>query len=218
MNRFLSFVVQTFVTVPSAVTVWFVSYFAFDQTFLLASAFSLAGGAVASMITSGIMTTRFLKKHQLSRKEYRYIKKNLDDAKHKINRLNKALFSIRDISTIKQRLDVLRITKKIHSLTKTEPKRFYKAEKFYFSHLDSVVELTEKYRFLALQPKKNHEIDLSLYDTKQTLTDLTKVLEDDLYYIISDDIDDLNFEIDVAKHSIKKLNDSKIEDESRRLK
>lgn len=218
MNRFLSFVVQTLVTVPSTVTVWFVSYFAFDQTFLLASAFSLAGGAVASMITSGIMTTRFLKKHQLSRKEYRYIKKNLDDAKHKINRLNKALFSIRDISTIKQRLDVLRITKKIHSLTKTEPKRFYKAEKFYFSHLDSVVELTDKYRFLALQPKKNHEIDLSLYDTKQTLTDLTKVLEDDLYYIISDDIDDLNFEIDVAKHSIKKLNDSKIEDESRRLK
>jgi 5-bromo-4-chloroindolyl phosphate hydrolysis protein len=218
MNRFLSFVVQTFVTVPSAVTVWFVSYFAFDQTFLLASAFSLAGGTVVSMITSGVMTSRFLKKHQLSRKEYRYIKKNLDEAKHKINRLNKALFSIRDISTLKQRLDVLRITKKIQSLTKTEPKRFYKAEKFYFSHLDSVVELTEKYRFLALQPKKNHEIDLSLYDTKQTLTDLTKVLEDDLYYIISDDIDHLNFEIDVAKHSIKKLNDSKIEDESRRLK
>lgn len=218
MNRFLSFVVQTFVTVPSAVTVWFVSYFAFDQTFLLASAFSLAGGAVVSMITSGVMTTRFLKKHQLTRKEYRYIKKNLDDAKHKINRLNKALFSIRDISTLKQRLDVLRITKKIHSLTKTEPKRFYKAEKFYFSHLDSVVELTEKYKFLSVQPKKNHEIDLSLYDTKQTLTDLTKVLEDDLYYIISDDIDHLNFEIDVAKHSIKKLNDSKIEDGSRRLK
>lgn len=218
MNRFLSFVVQTFVTVPSAVTVWFVSYFAFDQTFLLASAFSLAGGAIASMITSGVMTTRFLKKHQLTRKEYRYIKKNLDEAKHKINRLNKALFSIRDISTLKKRLDVLRITKKIHSLTTAEPKRFYKGEKFYFSHLDSVVELTEKYRFLSLQPKKNHEIDLSLYDTKQTLTDLTKVLEDDLYYIISDDIDHLNFEIDVAKHSIKKLNDAKIEDESRRLK
>lgn len=218
MNRFLSFVVQTFVTVPSVAAVGLVSYITFDQTFLISTAFSLAGGAAASMITSGIMTNRFLKKHQLTRKEYRYIKKNLDEAKYKINRLNKALFSIRDISTLKQRLDVLRITKKIHSLTKTEPKRFYKAEKFYFSHLDSVVELTEKYRFLSLQPKKNHEIDLSLYDTKQTLTDLTKVLEDDLYYIISDDIDHLNFEIDVAKHTIKKLNDSKFQDESRKLK
>lgn len=164
------------------------------------------------------MTSKFLKKHQLTRKEYRYIKKNLNEAKQKINKLNKSLFSIRDLPTIKQRLDVLRITRKIQSMTQTEPRRFYKAEKFYFSHLDSVVELTEKYRFLSQQPKKSHEIDVSLYETRQTLTDLTKALEEDLYHIVSDDLDSLNFEIDVAKHSIKKLNDTKTIDESRRLK
>lgn len=166
------------------------------------------------------MTSQFLKKHQLTRKEYRYIKKNLDEAKQKINKLNKSLFSIRDLPTIKQRIDVLRITKKIQSMTHTEPKRFYKAEKFYFSHLDSVVELTEKYRFLSQQPKKSHEIDVSLYETRQTLTDLTKALEEDLYHVVSDDLDSLNFEIDVAKHSIKNLNNTKTIDidESRRLK
>jgi 5-bromo-4-chloroindolyl phosphate hydrolysis protein len=218
MNRFLSFLVQGLVTVPSTTIVWFLSYFAFDLTFWISSAIALGGGVIVYNITSAVMQSRFLKKHQLTRKEYRYIKKNLDEAKLKINRLNKSLFSIRDLPTIKQRLDVLRITRKIHSMTKTEPKRFYKAEKFYFSHLDSVVELTEKYRFLSQQPKKNHEIDLSLYETRQTLTDLTKVLEEDLYYVISDDVDTLNFEIDVAKHSMKKLNDTKIIDESRRLK
>ncbi|WP_370576293.1 5-bromo-4-chloroindolyl phosphate hydrolysis family protein [Neobacillus niacini] len=168
MNRFLSFLVQSVVTVPSAITVWFLSYFAFDLTFLISFAISLAGGVIVYKITSGVMTTRFLKKHQLTRKEYRYIKKNLDEAKQKINKLNKSLFSIRDLPTIKQRLDVLRITRKIQSMTQTEPKRFYKAEKFYFSHLDSVVELTEKYRFLSQQPKKSHEIDVSLYETRQT--------------------------------------------------
>ena len=218
MNRFLSFLVQGLVTVPSATTVWFLSYFAFDLTFWISSGISLAGGVMVYNVTSAIMTSRFLKKHQLTRKEYRYIKKNLDEAKQKINRLNKSLFSIRDLPTLKQRLDVLRITRKIHSMTKTEPKRFYKAEKFYFSHLDSVVELTEKYRFLSQQPKKSHEIDVSLYETRQTLTDLTKALEQDLYYVVSDDVDSLNFEIDVAKHSINKLNDTKIIDESRRLK
>ncbi|MDQ1000782.1 5-bromo-4-chloroindolyl phosphate hydrolysis protein [Neobacillus niacini] len=218
MNRFLSFLIQSVVTVPSAVTVWFLSYFAFDLTFLASSAISLAGGAIVYKITSAVMTSRFLKKHQLTRKEYRYIKKNLDEAKQKINKLNKSLFSICDLPTIKQRLDVLRITRKIHSMTQTEPRRFYKAEKFYFSHLDSVVELTEKYRFLSQQPKKSHEIDVSLYETRQTLTDLTKALEEDLYHVVSDDLDSLNFEIDVAKHSIKKLNDTKTIDESRRLK
>ncbi|MEH7494229.1 5-bromo-4-chloroindolyl phosphate hydrolysis family protein [Neobacillus niacini] len=218
MNRFLSFLVQFVVTVPSAVTIWFLSYFAFDLTFLISSAISLAGAVVVSKITSGVMTSQFLKKHQLTRKEYRYIKKNLDEAKQKINKLNKSLFSIRDLPTIKQRIDVLRITKKIQSMTHTEPKRFYKAEKFYFSHLDSVVELTEKYRFLSQQPKKSHEIDVSLYETRQTLTDLTKALEEDLYHVVSDDLDSLNFEIDVAKHSIKNLNNTKTIDESRRLK
>lgn len=218
MNRFLSFLVQGLVTVPSATIIWFLSYFAFDLTFWISSGISLAGGVIVYNVTSAVMTSRFLKKHQLTRKEYRYIKKNLDEAKQKINRLNKSLFSIRDLPTLKQRLDVLRITRKIHSMTKTEPKRFYKAEKFYFSHLDSVVELTEKYRFLSQQPKKSHEIDVSLYETRQTLTDLTKALEQDLYYVVSDDVDSLNFEIDVAKHSIKKLNDTKIIDESRRLK
>lgn len=218
MNRFLSFLVQSVVTVPSATIILFSSYFAFNQTFLMSSAISLGGGVIVYNLTSAVMTSRFLKKHQLTRKEYRYIKKNLDEAKQKISRLNKSLFTIRDLPTLKQRMDILRITRKIQSMTKTEPKRFYKAEKFYFSHLDSVVELTEKYRFLSQQPKKNHEIDVSLYETRQTLTDLTKALEEDLYYVISDDVDSLNFEIDVAKHSIKKLNDKKTIDESRRLK
>lgn len=218
MNRFLSFLIQGIVTVPSATVVWFTSYFGFDQTFLMSSAISLGGGVLVYNLTSAVMTSRFLKKHQLTRKEYRYIKKNLDEAKQKINRLNKSLITIRDIPTLKQRLDVLRITRKIHTMTKTEPKRFYKAEKFYFSHLDSVVELTEKYRFLSQQPKKSHEIDVSLYETRQTLNDLAKALEEDLYYVIADDVDSLNFEIDVAKHSIKKLNDTKNIDESRRLK
>jgi 5-bromo-4-chloroindolyl phosphate hydrolysis protein len=168
MNRFLTFLVQSIVTAPSAVTVWFLSYFAFDLTLLMSTAISLAGGVIVYKITSGVMTSRFLKKQQLTRKEYRYIKKNLDEAKQKISRLNKSLFSIRDLSTLKQRLEVLRITRKIQSMTQAEPKRFYKAEKFYFSHLDSVVELTEKYRFLAQQPKKSHEIDVSLYETRQT--------------------------------------------------
>jgi 5-bromo-4-chloroindolyl phosphate hydrolysis protein len=218
MNRFLSFLVQSFVTVPSATMMWFLSYFAFDLTFWISSGISLAGGVIVYKITSGVMTSRFLKKQQLTRKEYRYIKKNLDEAKQKISRLNKSLFSIRDLSTLKQRIDVLRITRKIQSMAQTEPKRFYKAEKFYFSHLDSIVELTEKYRFLSQQPKKSHEIDVSLYETRQTLSDLTKALEKDLYDVVSDDVDSLNFEIDVAKHAIKKLDDPKIIDESRRLK
>ncbi|MGG3465974.1 5-bromo-4-chloroindolyl phosphate hydrolysis family protein [Neobacillus pocheonensis] len=218
MNPILSLIVRSFVAVPVTVLTGLVSFLAFEQNFLPSLGYGIAGGILTHIILGLFMNKSFLKKHQLSRKEYRYIRKNLSEAKRKIHRLNKNLFTIRDISSVKQRIDILRITKKIHKMTIKEPKRFYQAEPFYFSHLDSVVELTEKYNFLSTQPKKNMELDQSLIETRRTLNEMTQILEEDLYHVISDDIDTLNFEIDVAKHTIKKQKDSKFPEENRWLK
>lgn len=218
MNPFTKFIMGVFVSIPVGVLVWLGSFFAGDQTFLLSSAFSVGGGAITYTVMSVYLQSRFLKKQGLTNKEYKYIKKNLDEAKQKIARLQKSLFSIRNISNLKQRIDILRMTKKIYSLTNKEPKRFYLAERFYFSHLDSVVELTEKYALLSAQPKKNHEIEQSLSDTRFTLDELTNSLENDLYQALSADIDHLNFEIDVAKHSIKSLKEIHPDDEHKVIK
>ncbi|WP_210366142.1 5-bromo-4-chloroindolyl phosphate hydrolysis family protein [Bacillus sp. REN3] len=216
MNTFVSFIVRTAVAIPSSVFVWLVSFAGFDQTFLLSSLYALIGGGVVYMGIGAYMNRLFLKKHGLTKKEYRYIRKNLIDAQQKINRLQKALFTVRHIRSLKQRMELLRMIKSIQRLSKREPRRFYKAEKFYFSHLDSVVELSEKYAFLSSQPGTNRELEQSLYETQYTLKELTKAVEKDMQYILSDDLDHLNFEIDVARHSIKKLDE--IPDETRRLK
>ncbi|MBD1382499.1 5-bromo-4-chloroindolyl phosphate hydrolysis family protein [Metabacillus arenae] len=208
MNSLLTFVVGMIIAIPTAVSVWLVSYFAFDQTLMLPVALSFGGGILSYGLTSVLLKYNFLKKHRLTRSEYRYIKKNLDEAKPKIDRLNKALFSIWNISSLKQRVDLIRITRKIYSLTKKEPRRFFQAERFYFSHLDSAVELTEKFAFLSSQPKKSRELDQSLHETNQTLKELQHTIEQDLYQVIEDDINHLNFEIDVAKHTIKSLKES----------
>ncbi|MFZ7942099.1 5-bromo-4-chloroindolyl phosphate hydrolysis family protein [Neobacillus sp. 19] len=218
MNPILSFLIRSFAAVPITGITWLLCYFLFAQPFWTSTAFAILGGVMTYLILAVFMNTSYLKKHQLTRKEYRYIKKNLAEAKQKINRLNKSIFKIRDISSVKQRIDIHRITKKIHKMTMKEPKRFFKAEEFYFSHLDSLVELTEKYSFLSSQPKQNLEMGQSLIETRRTLNELTKVLEEDLYHVISNDLDTLNFEIDVAKHSIKKKKESKFPEENRWLK
>ncbi|MDQ0199098.1 5-bromo-4-chloroindolyl phosphate hydrolysis family protein [Neobacillus ginsengisoli] len=218
MNPIISLLIRSFVAVPITGLTWLFSFFVFHQTFLLSAVYAIAGGVLIHLILGIFMTAGFLKTQQLSRREYRYIRKNLAEARRKIHRMNKGLFQIRDLSSVKQRIDVLRITKKIYKLTKKEPKRFFKAEEFYFSHLDSVVELSEKYGFLSAQPKKSRELDQSLIETRRTLNELSKLLEEDLYHIISDDIDHLNFEIDVAKHSLKKHKDTKFPEENRWLK
>jgi 5-bromo-4-chloroindolyl phosphate hydrolysis protein len=215
MNLFKSFLIGTFAAFPSAILVWLLCFFAFDQTFLLSSAYSLLGGAVVYSLLSMIVTTRFLKKNQLTRREYRYIKKNLEEAKQKIKRLNKSLFQIREIPSFKQRIEILRITRRIYKLTRKEPKRFYKAEEFYFSHLDSIVEITEKYALLSAQPKNNPELNQTLNETRKTLNELTGAIEKDLYAMLADDIDHLNFENDVAKYAIKTRNDAKFLEEGR---
>jgi 5-bromo-4-chloroindolyl phosphate hydrolysis protein len=211
MNAFLSFLIRMGVAAPSTVLIWLLSFFALDQTFGMASVLSLAGGALIYGLATLYTSTSFLKKNQLTRKEYRYIKKNLDEAKPKISRLQKTLFSIRHLPSLKERVELVRVIRKIYSLTKKEPKRFYLAERFYFSHLDSVLELSEKYAFLSTQPKKNRELEHSLYETRETLSELSKLVEQDLYRILEEDLDDLNFEIDVAKYSLKTGRATKIE-------
>lgn len=211
MHPFLSFLIRTAVTIPSVILIWLISYLAINNPFWLSSAIALVGGALIYGLTSFYTNSRFLKKNALSRKEYRYIKKNLNEAKPKIARLQKSLFSIRHLPSLKERMEIVRIIRKIYTLTKKEPKRFYLAERFYFSHLDSILELTEKYAFLSSQPKRNRELEHSLYETRETLSDMGKLVEGDLYRMIEEDLDDLNFEIDVAKYSIKSVRDAKNE-------
>ena len=200
MNPILSFFVRTLVAIPSSAMVWLVSYIGFDQTFVFSSFSAFAAGAIVYFGLGSIMKINFLKKHGLSRREYTYIKKNLNEAKLKIKRLQKIQFSIRHIRSLKQRMDMIRMIRNIYALTKREPKRFYQAEQFYFSHMDSVLELTEKYAFLTSQSKVNREMQLTLEDTQRTLMDMVSVVEEDLYHVLSDDYEHLNFEIDVAKH------------------
>ncbi len=207
MYKFLSAIVRLMIAFPVMLITGLVSFFAFDQPFLRSIILSLVGAALTYGILTVYLRFRFLKKHHLSMKEYRYIRKHLDEAKQKVRRMHKALFSIRQMSSIKDIMELLRIIRKIYSVTKKEPKRFFKGEKFYYSHLDSAVQLIEKYAFLSSQPMKNGEVEVALLETRRTIKELIRIVENDLYQILSDDIDQLHFEIDVAKlsaNSVKK--------------
>ncbi|MCY7772364.1 5-bromo-4-chloroindolyl phosphate hydrolysis family protein [Bacillus haynesii] len=204
MKPILHFMLRATAASALSVLLWFTSFFALNQTFLLSSAY--AAGAWVAVYLGGKWygTYLFLRENQLTRREYAYIKQNLREAKLKIARLRKALFAVKNIQTIKQNIEILRIVRKIYSITKNEPKRFYQVERFYYQSLDSIVELTEKHAFLGSQPKRNAKLEVSLSETRMMIDKLAKQLEDDLYDLLKTDIDHLEFELDVAKHSMKK--------------
>ncbi|MDQ0214332.1 5-bromo-4-chloroindolyl phosphate hydrolysis protein [Oikeobacillus pervagus] len=163
-----------------------------------------------------ITRRRFLKENNITRQEYAYIKRNLKEAKEKLKRLNKVFIKIRNIQTFKQMIEIHRLVKRIFSIVKREPRRFYQAENFFFRHLDSVVEIAEKYAFLSQQPVKNEQLYHSLSESSITLDELTKSLEKDLYVVLQSDIEHLSIELDVAKHSLKKL-EHPLDDERRNI-
>ncbi|MFP7234124.1 5-bromo-4-chloroindolyl phosphate hydrolysis family protein [Bacillus subtilis] len=204
MQRFLHFLIWSLTSGATFVLIGILSFFALNQSLFLSFVYGLASGAV--VYTAGIWNSRrlFLKRHELTGREYAYIKKNLEEARQKIIRLRKALFQAKSIQMFKQNAEMLRLVRRIYILTKKEPKRFYQAERFFYQTLDSVVELTEKYAFLSSHPKKSKELSMSLSEARITLAELTKRLEEDLTHLMGDEIDDLQFELDAAKHSLKK--------------
>jgi 5-bromo-4-chloroindolyl phosphate hydrolysis protein len=199
----LDLLIRILITIPSMIFIWALVYFLFHHLFWLSSAVSIFAGFVIYQWLKWMMTGKFLKQQGLSRKEYRFIRKNLKEAKLKMKRLQKAFLSVRQVDTFRLFYDMYKLVRKIYSLIKKEPKRFYQAESFFYVHLDSMVELIEKYALLNTQPVQNKEMIQSVQETKSTLQELHHEVEKDLYQLLSNDMDELQFELEYAKRSLR---------------
>jgi len=204
LKTFLFFMLRTFTAGFGMVMIWLISFFGFDQSFLWSSVFGLIGGTAVYYGMKVGTQSQFLRRNGLTRKEYKLVEENLKEAKQKIHRLQKAFIQIQNLTNAKQNFETLRVIYKIYNITKKEPRRFFLADEFYYSHLESIVELAEKYTFLASQPVKTVDLAKSLRETRDTMDDLVKLIEQDLHSMIEGDINNLNFEIDVAKKFIER--------------
>lgn len=206
MKNFLQFVARFFASVTTGIITFFVSALPLDQSFGSSVLYGIVASVAVYYILKWIMKSYNIKSTGLTRREYYYIQRNLKEAKRKIRRLQKAFLKSSNVLTAKQHIEILRVVHKIHDMTKKEPIRFFKAEEFYFSHLDSLVEIAEKYAFLNAQPVKTPELTDSLNETRKTIARLSDTIQDDLLKVIEHDVDTLKFELDVAKRTIEKKN------------
>ena len=137
----------------------------------------------------------------ISKEEYQHIETQLSSAQKQIQTLSKNYLRVRSISTFKQLLEITRISKNIVKIVKANPQKFYTVEQFFYAHLPSAVQLTETYTMLTKQPVKDKEIQLTLAKTRETLTDLNDTIQIDLKDALSNDLDQLQMEIEFANRS-----------------
>lgn len=190
---------KSFLLFIGAFTISIITWIISDSSFL-----GLISFIPAYVIIKILTDNKGIKKSGLTRSEYKLVQKNLKEAKAKISRLQKALFSMNNLLNARQNIETIRIVNKIYSTTKNDPRRFFLVDEFYYSHLDSIVELAEKYSFLSKQPAKTKELTAQLRDTRATMDQMHKNIKEDLYQMLEGDIDSLKFELDVVKNTLNK--------------
>jgi len=204
MSNFKYFIIRHLLSFPIFIGSWIAFQYGLDLHIVFAGLLSFGIYVVSEQFIKMVQSRKFASKHGLTMAEYRHIKSQLKDAKDKLKQLNGYFLKVRSVRAFKQLFDMNRLAKRIFQIVKTNPKKFYQAESFFYAHLDSAVELTSKYTLLISQPVKAADIQIALQDTRETLLELNQVMEKDLRQVLSSDIEHLKMELDFAKISIKK--------------
>ncbi|MEK4628798.1 MAG: 5-bromo-4-chloroindolyl phosphate hydrolysis family protein [Solibacillus sp.] len=155
----------------------------------------------SNKITFAIQKSSQSKKLGLSKSEYELIESQLKQAKGHIQALNQQYVRVRSIRSFKQINEMSKLSKRIINIVQTNPQKFYAVEDFFFAHLPTAVQLSDKYTLLTKEQVSGNDIYLALEDTRKTLKELHETMEDDLKNALSSDIENLKIELDFAKMS-----------------
>lgn len=207
MKTFFQFILRSAISFTVTGTILLVTLLGFGQAFLIASLYGLIGGVGTYYTLKYINTYQYAKNNGLTRQEYKFISDNLKDANDKIKRLQRALINVRQLGNARENRDILITVRRIYANTKKEPRRFFQAEGFYYKHLDSLVEIAEKYAYLSEQPVKSREMNEMMRDSRHAIIVLGQTVKKDLRVMLNDDVNTLHFELDVAKRTTQKLKD-----------
>lgn len=187
-------------------TLYIISILSFDL-----GMFALAVPIVSYFISNKLLLTfqtyKRSKKLGLTKTEYRQIELQLKKAREQISKLTQQYTRVRSIKSFKLINETSKVSRRIINIVNNDPHKFYAVEDFFYAHLPSAVELTDKYTLLTKEQVKGTDIHLALEETRKTLKDLHVTIEEDLKLALQSDIENLKIELDFAKLSTEKHRD-----------
>lgn len=143
--------------------------------------------------------SRQSKQYKLTRSEFNHIEAQLKLARTQLATLTQQYIRVRSLKSFKLINDMNKLSKRILNIVQTNPQKFYAVEDFFYAHLPSAIELTDKYTMLTKEQLSDPVIHVALEDTRRTLKDLYETMEQDLKQALASDIESLKIELDFAK-------------------
>lgn len=187
------------VGIPVAFIVWMVTVFAWDLSFLIDALVGTGGFLLSYFPTQRLTSRKYLNEIGLSRRDYRYVRTQLNQAQLKIRSILKSFMNIRSIKDFRQVNDIYRISRSIYTSIKQRPSMFFKVEGFFYSHLDNALNLVDSYTRLSRMPRKSKEEKQKLEQTRITLDEVKRTLVADLRRLNEEDYERLDIEMELNK-------------------
>lgn len=139
----------------------------------------------------------------MTEKEIIFFRDTMNQTKQQIIQLQKNMNLSTKLKTINLRNDTLKVTKVLFKELVKEPQKIHSANHFLYTHLPNLVDLTTKYLEIDSHEVKTKQTYEKLEESAQIIDQVAKLIVKDYEEFISDDLNDLDLEISVAKNSIK---------------
>lgn len=207
MRKLITTVWRMFVSGMISFGSLFLFFLLFDKEFVPAFFASVAVFVLSMWITGRHYASRSeMPSHsfdvELDKQDRAYIRQNIREARKKLKNIRRLQFRIRSITIWQKTSHLYKVSRRILTIIEEQPYRFRSARNFFSSYLDSTITIMEKYTFLISQPVRNTEMTMALKKTEAMLDDIIAALEEELMQVLSDDVLNLDVEIETMKKSL----------------
>ena len=131
----------------------------------------------------------------LSPQEIDFFRSTMSTAKKQIIQLQENMNRSTKLRAIDLRNDTTKVSKALF-------KELHLANHFLYTHLPNIVDLTSKHLEIEQHEVKNKQTYEKLEESAQIIDQLSKLVKNDYEEIVSDDLDDLDVEMSIAKSSL----------------
>lgn len=148
----------------------------------------------------------------MSDEEIDFFRETMAEAKEQIDCLEKNMNQLAKLKAINIRNNTVRTAKIYFKAIVKEPDRLHHADKFLYTYLPNIVELTTKYVEINDHEIKNKQTYELMDESAKIIDEMSKLILADYQKFLTIDLDELEVEISVAKQSLSRDNKRKTAD------
>ncbi len=140
----------------------------------------------------------------MTAQEIDFFRDTMSQAKQNIATLESNMEQVAKLKAINLRYDTLKISKAMFKELVKEPNKLHQSDRFLYNHLPNLVELTNKYVEISNHELKNKNTFDVLNQSAIAIEEVSQLIGKDYVNLVSDDLDDLDVEISIAKQNISR--------------